>query len=93
LQAVVKRNKKNATSCLIELNCFSGLIAFGAIGRKWNMVHRTSAVPNALAKAKASVRAKALTAARFAAGRLAPSAAKPDAGEKKWKMGPCRQTQ
>ena len=43
-----------APSNLIELICFSGLIAFGAIGRKWNMVHRTSAAPSALTKAKAA---------------------------------------
>jgi hypothetical protein len=78
---------------LISLNdCFSGLIALGSDWPEMNMVHRTSAAPNALNQAKALNRAKALIMAKAAHhGKVrtrwqVPLAAGPGAGEKKWKM-------
>jgi hypothetical protein len=50
------------------------LFAFGKIGWKWNMVHRTSAARNALTKNLP------------AGGWQGPLAAGPGAGEKKWEM-------
>jgi hypothetical protein len=73
---MVQDNESKQTRLLIFIPFihFSGLIAFGKIGWKWNMVHRTSAARNALTKNLP------------AGGWQGPLAAGPGAGEKKWEM-------